>query len=96
MLESTHRRTVTDEQINRRCHDRRFHRLHHRRKRSELNHSFTVCIEDTAKSVVSGAVEYVRERYRREGLAAPSAVIEHGRKPGAVVDSMLFGPRAGE
>lgn len=51
----------------------------------------TVAIEDSAGEAESVAVQYIRDQYRRDGLAAPETVVSHGRKPGAIVDSYLFG-----
>ena len=57
-----------------------------------VRHSRAVCLDDTPELAMSGAVEFVRDLYRRDGMAAPRHVESHGRKAGAVVDGLLFGP----
>lgn len=54
------------------------------------HHTQTVCLDDTAEAAVAGAVQYVREIYRRERLPEPQTVTHHGRLHSAVVDNLLF------
>ena len=50
----------------------------------------TIAIDDTAADATANAVEYIRKIYQRDGLTAPSVVVDHGRKASAVVDAMTF------
>lgn len=46
---------------------------------------------DTPYEATAEAIAYILDTYRREGLTAPAAVVEHGRMAALLVDAALFG-----
>jgi hypothetical protein len=57
-----------------------------------VKHSFTISIDDSPTEAERNAVQYVKEKYRRDGLEAPTRIENHGRIAGALLDAHLFGP----
>jgi hypothetical protein len=63
-----------------------------------IKHTYVVSIDDDAIKAVANAVKYVRDAYRRDGLEAPSNLVDHGKLSAASVDHHIFpsncwGPR---
>lgn len=53
-------------------------------------HTRRVCTDDTADLAVEGAIKYVRDTFRREGLADPVNVVHHGKRPAIDIEHVLF------
>lgn len=53
-------------------------------------HTRRLGLGDTREEAEREALAYVADTYRRDGLPAPTEVINHGRQHCAIVDNCLF------
>jgi hypothetical protein len=53
-------------------------------------HSFTIGIGDTPEEATADAVRYVKAMHERDGVPAPTKIVEHGKLAGAFVDASAF------
>lgn len=61
-------------------------------EREGVKCSYTIALDDKATEAERDAVQYVKEKFRRDGIDAPTRIENHGRVAGALLDAHLFGP----
>lgn len=53
-------------------------------------HTHRLAIDDSGDAAMEGAIQYIRETYRREGLPMPAEIRKHGKRCSADLELVTF------